>query len=372
MMRRRHAILGTVAAVAALGAACAPGPSGAGSNPAPTPAPVQRPAPGAVRPTPTVAPTPTAPPTTAPAPGGVTSFKAASTRSNIGGCEVFPANHYMNATNIDRLPVHPNSDKWLSGQRARGSAISTPSSTVWQGSSSGIPINVVDSRTTPMQRVIYTQNVSSHEYRGPMPIPALPRIEGHPGAAWDRHLLIVDTADCRAYELIQYAGRLGVHAANSGATYSLGSTDRVKFTTNSPNTPMIGQAFRVDEVNAGAVHHVTAFCSNTIARSHVWPASSSDGKQAVATELPMGAWARLKSSVDLNRFTGQARAMVQALRTHGAVLTDTCSQDMHLTGENSTGWKSAEMRQLHALTANDFEIVDTTPLKVSDDSFAVR
>ncbi|MDQ2677696.1 MAG: hypothetical protein M3Y51_03055 [Actinomycetota bacterium] len=373
-------ILTTIAAVAALGAACAPGPTGDGPANDDTTT-VLRPTPGAVRPTPTTAApggapsTTAAPPITVAPPTGPVSFRATSTRSQIGGCDVFPANHYLNATNIDRLPVHPNSDRWLSGQRSRGSAISTPSSTVWQGSSSGIPINVVDSRVTGMQSVLYTINVSPHEYRGRVPLPAAPRVEGHPGAAWDRHVLVVDSADCSAYELIQYEHTLrglGPRTANSGAKYSLSSTDRVKFTTNSPNTPMIGQAFRVDEVNAGAVHHVSAFCSNTIASSHVWPASSSDGKQADTSEMPMGAWARLKANVDLSRFSGQARAMAQALRTHGTVLTDTCSQNMHLTGENSTGWNAADLRQLQSLTANDFEIVDTTSLKVSDDSWAIR
>jgi hypothetical protein len=90
-----------------------------------------------------------------------------------------------------------------------------------------------------MQSVLYTINVSPHEYRGRVPLPAVPRVEGHPGAAWDRHVLIVDSADCSAYELIQYDHTLrglGPRTANSGAKYSLSSTDRVKFTTNSPNT----------------------------------------------------------------------------------------------------------------------------------------
>ncbi len=380
--RRRRVSIGMIAAVATLGAACAPGPSGDALNDETTtvprnPAAVVRPGPatpGAPAPSTTLQP----PAVTSPAitvPSGPVSFKAAATTSNIGGCDLFPADHYLNATNIDRLPVHPSSDQWLSGHRSRGTKLSTPSSTVWEGSSTGIPINVVDSRTTSFKNVAYTMSVSPHEYRGRMPIPSSPRLEGYPGAAWDRHLLILDVADCTAYELIQYdptLGSLGVHTANSGAKYKLDSTARLKFTTNSPNTPMIGQAFRVDEVNAGAVRHVTAFCSNTIASSHVWPASSSDGRQPPGGELPMGAWARLKSSVDLNRFSGQARAMVDALRTHGAVLTDTCSQGMHLTGENSSGWKSTDLAQLKQLTANDFEIVDTTSLKVSDDSFAIR
>ena len=358
-----------------------PGPSGDALNDETTtlprnPAAVVRPGPttpGAPAPSPTVRPPVTTPPITVP--GGPVSFKAAATTASIGGCELFPADHYLNATNIDKLPVHPNSDQWLSGHRARGTKITTPSSTVWEGSSTGIPINVVDSRVTGFKDVTYTMNVSSSEYRGRVPIPSSPRVEGHPGAAWDRHLLILDVADCTAYELIQYdptLGSIGVHAANSGAKYKLDSTARMKFTTNSPNTPMIAHAFRVDEVNAGAVRHVTAFCSNTIATSHVWPANSSDGVKPPGSELPMGAWIRLKSTVDLGRFSGQARAMADALRHHGAVLSDTCTQGMHLTGENSSGWKSTEMAQLKQLTAHDFEIVDTTPLKVSENSFAVR
>ncbi len=377
----RRIAIGVIAAVAALGAACAPGPGDEAQDDAttiPSPAKVVRPvppAPNAPSTTIGVVPPGGATPTTVPVPAGPISFKAAASASNVGGCDIFPADHYRNATNIDRLPVHPRSDEWLSGHRTRGSKVSTPSSTVWEGSSTGIPINVVDSRVTGFKNVAYTLSVSPHEYRGKVPIPADPRLEGYPGAAWDRHLLIIDIADCTAYELIQYdpiLGKVGIHTANSGAKYSLNSTTPPKFTTNSPNTPMIGQAFRVDEVNAGSVRHVTAFCSNAIATSHVWPATSSDGKLAASGELPMGAWARLKSTVDRTRFTGQARAMVDALRTHGAILTDTCSQPWHLTGENSSGWKNAELAQLKQLGAADFEIVDTTSLKLADHTFAIR
>lgn len=39
---------------------------------------------------------------------------------------------------------------------------------------------------------------------------------------------------------------------------------------------------------------------------------------------------------------------------------------------NSDGWVKEEIRQLRELTAADFEVVDTTPMRVSEDSFLVR
>lgn len=318
---------------------------------------------------------PTVPPTTV-APGPV-SFTAQTTRSKIGGCDVFPADHFLNATNIDRLPVHPSSDAWLSGLRAAGKGIVPPSSTVWEGSAPGIPINVVDSTTTGFSSVSFTTWTSPYEYRGQYPLPANPKIEGYPTPAWDKHLLIVDSATCTAYELIQFDPLvnflIGRHSALSGATYSLNSTERVRYTTNSPSTPMIGQAYKAEDATAGNLPHVTSFCSNTISTSSVWPAARSDGKVAAKDgALPMGAWARLKAGVDTSKFTGQAGAIVRALRTHGMVLTDTCAHDLHIVGENSSAWDNNSLRQLKSLTPSDFEIVDTTPMKVAENSFAVR
>lgn len=145
-----------------------------------------------------------------------------------------------------------------------------------------------------------------HSYRGGYPIPGSPKVQGHPSAQWDKHLLMVDTAECTAYELIQYdpflVELLGVRSAMHGVKYPLNSVVPPTVTTNSPNTPMIGQYVLVDEVRRREVPHVLAFCSNTISSDHVWPARMSDGQVAAGEGLPMGSWIRLGDHVDPDSF----------------------------------------------------------------------
>lgn len=330
-----------------------------------------------------VASNPSTPHVTAPESGPTTtvasnpnlSFAARATSAKIGDCQLFPPDHYLNATNIDRLPVHPQSAKWTGYLARNGRTLNAPSASVWNGARGGMPINVVDSRTQPMRTVVLDDSWTAHNYKGGYPIPSSPRLEGYPSAEWDRHLLIVDVADCSAYELIQYdpiLGALGLHRALSGVKYSLNTTDRPRITTNAADTPMIGQYAMVDEVKAGRISHALGFCTTDLASSYVWPAKRSDGKLSADVAPPMGAWLRLKADVDLSKFTGQARVIVEALRNHGMILTDTCGHQMSLMAENSDQWNKSQMAQLEQLTATQFEVVDASPMARATTSFAVR
>ena len=333
-----------------------------------------------------IASNPSLPPVTAPvnAPSTTTttvasnpnlSFAARATTAKIGDCQLFPPDHYLNATNVDRLPVHPKSAQWTSFLARNGQKLDAPSSSIWNGARGGMPINVVDSRTQPMRNVLLDHSYSSHNYEGGYPIPSSPRLEGYPSAEWDRHLLIVDVADCSAYELIQYdrlLGAVGFHKAMSGVKYSLNTTERPRKTTNAADTPMIGQYAMVDEVNAGRLAHAIGFCTTDLASSAIWPAKRSDGKLSDSVAPPMGAWLRLKADVDLSKFTGQARVFAEALRHHGMILTDTCGHQLNLMAENSDGWNKTEMAQLERLTATNFEVVDASPMATATTSFAVR
>jgi hypothetical protein len=314
------------------------------------------------------------PPTTAPK--GAITFAAKATEARIGGCEIFPRDHFLNATGVDRLPVHPRSAAWTKFLARDDGRLGFPSSKVWEGARGGMPINIVDSRKRPMSSVVLNHNWTAHNYTGKYPIPEDPRLEGHPSVQWDQHLLMVDVADCNAYELIQYEPRmfqyLGIHTALAGTRYSLSTTDRPRMTTNAPSTPMIGQYAMAHEVLAGRVGHVVGFCTDAMNTQHVWPARASDGLLNVAEAPPTGVWLRLKSSVDVTKFTGQARTIVEALRRHGTVLTDTCGHRFHLMGENSDRWNDTETKQLRSLSPEHFEVVDTTPMKVSDSSFRIN
>ena len=307
-------------------------------------------------------------------------FHDSQTTATLGGCRVFPADHYMNATNVNSLPVRAESAAWLNSIGGASTNLVAPSSNIWQGSRPGTPMNIVDSRSTGFKPVTFGHDWSAKSYLGPYPLPASPALQGAPNlsGAWDKRLMVVDSAECMAYELIQYSqvwnGTSFNRNALAGVRYPLNSNDMPLGTTNAPNTPMIGQYVLNSEVKSGTIPHVMAFCSqNTrISTSSLWPARKSDGFNTAADAMPMGTWIRLGSNIDPSSFTGGTRVIVEALQTRGAILTDSCAHQFSLLAENSADWNNADMAQLTRLTPADFQVVDSAIMKVSDSSYAVR
>lgn|GEM_PF-1088867 len=308
------------------------------------------------------------------------TFHAAETAATLGGCKVFPADHYMNAKNIESLPVRAESAAWLNSLGGASSNLVAPSSIIWQGSRPGTPINIVDSRATGFKPIIFGHDWSAKSYLGPYPLPSAPLLQGAPNTtgAWDKRLMVVDSAECMAYELIQYqqlwVGTSFLRTALAGTRYPLNSNEMPSGTTNAPNTPLIGAYLLNSEVKSGTIPHVMAFCSqNTrISTSSIWPARKSDGFNTAPDAMPMGTWVRLGAGIDLESFNGGARVVVEALQTRGAILTDSCAHQFSLLAENSPDWNNADVAQLTRLTAADFEVVDSAAVKISDTSYAVR
>ena len=119
-------------------------------------------------------------------------------------CPVLPADNVWNRP-VDGLPV-------LAGSDAIVRSIGLDSSLHPDFSDAGrygIPVNVVTART-PKSRVRFDYADESDRVR--YPIPARPRIE----RGGDRHLLMVDRATCRLYELFAaQRTRSGWRAAKS-------------------------------------------------------------------------------------------------------------------------------------------------------------
>ena len=282
----------------------------------------------------------------------------------------------MNATGVDQLPVSPDSGTWTSFLGGAATPLRAGfGSLAWDGSRAGMPMNVVDSRTLGKQQVLLDTSYTDKSYSGGYPVPWAPLVEGDPTPQWDKHVIMVDKADCTSYELIQYdslwRALFGSVKALAGARVPLSGTTPV-FTTNAAQTPMVGQNVLVSEVAAGRVDHVVGFCTTELHPGYTWPARHSDGRSTSPSAIRTGAWLRLKATAATSSFTGQARPIVEALKTHGAVLTDTCGQRFALMGENSSAWNDADLSQLSRLTAADFEVVDTAPMKVADDSWQIR
>ncbi len=85
----------------------------------------------------------------------------------------------------------------------------------------------------------------------------------------------------------------------------------------------------------------------------------------------MGAWFRLKRSVDPADFSPQTRPIVQALQRHGMILADNGSP-WFLSGVPDPRWDNDILRELRTLRGTDFEAVDTSGLPIDPDSVQIR
>jgi hypothetical protein len=75
----------------------------------------------------------------------------------------------------------------------------------------------------------------------------------------------------------------------------------------------------------------------------------------------MGARFRLKASFDVSGFSGDARVILEALRTYGMIVADNGS-GWYLNGATDGRWDDDDLDQLKAVPGSAFEVVDTGPV----------
>ncbi|HKP20674.1 MAG TPA: hypothetical protein VJT68_04110, partial [Thermoleophilaceae bacterium] len=115
----------------------------------------------------------------------------------LAGCPMFPADNPWNQR-VDRLPVHPNSDAIVRSIGATEHMHADFGSGRYQGAPIGIPYRTVPGR---QRRVRVSFDYADESDRGRYPIPRRVPIEGGRGSDGDRHVIVVDRARCRLYEL---------------------------------------------------------------------------------------------------------------------------------------------------------------------------
>ncbi len=328
--------------------------------------------------TPTTAPPVTTRPTSTTTPGTLPStFISENPRMGVGGCPIFPRDNVFGAT-VTGLPVRADSDRVIASMGGTDLGVRPAyTSKTWQGSRAGLPINIVDSRTTPMKDVTggkygYMSDLEDH------PIPSRPRIEGEPNLAWDRHMLIVDSATCVTSEFFYvtppWLNPFGGWVAATAVKLDLNSnTPRKRGTATASGTSMFAGLTLYDEVAAGEIDHVIGITIPKIkAGETIWPATRTDGASSDPDAPAMGTWLRLRADIDLSALGPQARVVAQALKDHGAIVIDTNGSDIALGGEAHDGWDDRDMRTLSTLNAADFEVIDASPMMISKDSYQIR
>ena len=296
-------------------------------------------------------------------PGPAVPGGSRSSSPTVGPCPLFPADNAWHA-DVSGLAVHPRSDDWRTTIGPARGLKADFGAGLWDGGPIGIPFTRVGAGQAPVA-VSFTYDDESDP--GPYPVPADAPVEH----GSDHHVIVVDDATCRLYELFDATRRSdGSWAAGSGATWDLRSNALRPAgwtSADAAGLPILPGLVRYEEVAAGRIDHAIRFTAPVTQRSFVWPARHQAGSTSSPTAPPMGAWFRLRADFDTSRLGPQARVVAEALKVHGMVLADNGSA-WYLSGAPDDRFDNDDLRTLATITGDDLVAVDTAPLQVAPDS----
>jgi hypothetical protein len=293
----------------------------------------------------------------------------------IGGCDIFPADNVWNRR-VDALPLHPDSAAniaWLA-DHVEGGLKPGACGAVWEGSRCGIPWTVVPDGT-PLTPVTFAGPWVWGE--AGVPLPASFRIEGepNPSGAWDRHVLLVDPAECVLHELINVRSGLGGWYADGAARWDLSANryaDAAWAAAEAAGVAMVPGIHSREEVETGHLSHALRVSLPIVGDRFTWPANHTDGRSSTPMAVPMGARLRLRADVNLDALGPSARVLATALQEYGAIVADTTGNFFALTGVPDAAIDDADLATLSTLQPSDFERVDVDPWQPEQDSLATR
>ena len=233
----------------------------------------------------------------------------------------------------------------------------------YNGSYMGIPYLIVGAQQ-PMTDVNYMAYGDESD-PGPMPVPLNANIEGYPNpGTGDRHVLVLDSANCFLYELYSSYPQTSSWNADAGAVWDLQSNEQRPYQWTSADAaglPIFPGLIRYDEVASGQIRHAIRF---TLARSRAaftppashWAANSTDPNAP-----PMGMRLRLRASFDVSGYSAANQVILNAMKKYGLILADNGSS-MYISGAPDDRWDNNDLHQLGNVHASDFEVVQMSPV----------
>ena len=285
--------------------------------------------------------------------------------ASLNGFLPFPSDNLWNK-DISSSPVDSNSANILN---FIGNSIGLHpdfGSGLYNGSSMGIPYSVVDASQSLIP-INYTAYGSESDL-GPMPIPLTAPIEGYPNpGSGDRHVLVLDSANCFLYELYSSYPQTAQWNAGSGAVWDLLSDEQRPYSWTSADAaglPIFPGLIRYDEVAAGSIKHAIRFTVQSSSAGFVPPASHWASNSSNQYAPPMGMRLRLKSSFNVSGFSTANQVILNALKKYGLILADNGSS-MYLSGAPDDRWDNSDLHNLGNVHTSDFEVIQVTPLYTS-------
>jgi hypothetical protein len=198
-----------------------------------------------------------------------------------------------------------------------------------------------------------------------MPIAVTAPIEGYPnpGTA-DRHVLVLDNANCFLYELYDSNPQASSWNAASGAVWDLLSNEQRPYTWTSADAaglPIFPGLVRYDEVAAGRIPHALRFTLKNSRAAFLPPASHWAANSSSSLAAPMGMRMRLKASFDVSGFSAKNQVILNALKKYGMIMADNGS-NMEISGAPDDRWDNNDLHHLGQVTTSDFEVIQMAPL----------
>ncbi|HEY1854048.1 MAG TPA: hypothetical protein VGG40_05615 [Solirubrobacterales bacterium] len=224
----------------------------------------------------------------------------------------------------------------------------------------GFPYSVVGSGQ-PKLPIHYTA-YGSESSPGPFPVPAKAPVEGGNGSDGDRHVLVVDRAECKLYELYRafFVAKPKPHwNADSGVAWDLGSAALRPdgwTSADAAGLPIFPGLVRYDEVAAGHLEHAIRVTFDSTRNAWVHPASHCAGDTDSGSAPAMGTRLRLKAGYGLGGFSDAARTIAEAMKRYGLIVADNGS-NWYFGGSSDRRWDDQNLDQLKRIPGSAFEVV---------------
>ena len=286
--------------------------------------------------------------------------------ASLNGFVPFPSSNAWNQ-DISQAAVASNSGSIISFIGGSTGMHADFGSGEYQGSTIGIPYVVVDG-TQNLVNINFTESADESD-PGPMPVPSTAPIEGYPNpGSGDRHVLVIDNANCFLYELYNsHVNSDGSWNAGSGAVWDLQNGEHRPWTWTSADAaglPIFPGLIRYDEVAAGAINHAIRFTLSSSYAAMVAPASHWAPHGSSSSPIPMGMRLRLKSNYDISGFSTNMQVILTALKKYGLIMADNGS-NMYISGAPDERWDNDDLHNLGSVPASAFDVIQMNPLYTS-------
>lgn len=263
-------------------------------------------------------------------------------------CTVFPPTNPLNSV-ISKNSIDGRSRTYIRSMNKNGNT------TLKLGF--GLPVNIVGKGEAKVKVNVTAYPAESDS--GPYPIPPNAKIQSTP----DHHLSVLDTYECKLYELYQARFENGSWYADSASIFNLRSNTRRHegwTSADAAGLPIYPLVIKYSEVRAGIIRHAIRVTADETQHAYIHPATHASGE--VNSSLPpMGLRLRLKRSYDISKFPHDARVILQAMKDYGLIVADS-GTSWTIGGEESAKWNWKDLRTLEKVRGTAFEVVRTGSL----------